>query len=193
MSEGPFSKQSSEPLVIETITQAVFGKTSAPFRRNVEVALEAREQATQVLGSHVNNPVLETVLVIERTPEEKVVKVTGKYDLHIWCMGARDSFVVRTPVHFEEDIPVRGPANIAFSNLKARVRFHQPPACHNAVLAQATGGQTAQVQVEMGLSAEVYGEANLLVYAGYPAAQPARPGKPRKVWPMMESAEDPDD
>lgn len=183
---GESRKYSPSSILVETVLRAVYGRGSVTGKRNYEV--EVGDGVSQILGSYVANPVVNDSAVLSSDDGTKKVKVTGSYDLYLWLMGKGDTFVTKTTLYFAEEIPVSGSFGTSYRNEVASARLSGDPVCETLMLVQSKSGKSAvQVEVSQTYSAEVVGDARLLVHAS-PLAEEVRSVAP--VWPMPNDPEE---
>lgn len=152
--------------LVETVLRAVYGRGSATVERVYEIEVQNPTGGlVEVLGTHTANAVVNDVAVIPDSGGSKKVKVTGSFDLFLWCKGASDTYVTKKTLHFAEDIPVKGLAGAAYRNEEASARIVEYPVCGRAAVTSRGHGYTVKVPVTLALAGEVVGDARVLVYA----------------------------
>lgn len=152
--------------LVETVLRAVYGRGSATAQQEYEIEVENPSAGlVDVLGTHTANAAVSDVAAIADSSGGKKVKVTGSFDLFLWCKGVNDTYVTRKKLHFVQDIPVMGLAGAAFKNEEAAARFIEQPICGRATVVSRGNSHTIKIPVTLSLAGEIVGDARVLVYA----------------------------
>ncbi|MBE3576167.1 MAG: outer spore coat protein CotE [Limnochordales bacterium] len=152
--------------LVETVLRAVYGRGTTTVERVYEIEMQNPSAGlVEVLGTHTANPTVTDVAAIADSGGGKKVKVTGSFDLFLWCKGVNDTYVTRKTLHFVEDIPVKGLAGASYKNEEAAARFVEHPVCGKATVISRGSSHTIKIPVTLTLAGEVVGDARVLVYA----------------------------
>lgn len=178
--------------LVETVLRAVYGRGTATVERVYEIEMNPSGGLVEILGTHTANAVVSDVAAIADSGGGKKVKVTGSFDLFLWCKGVNDTYVTKKTLHFVEDIPVKGLAGAAYKNEEASARIVEHPVCGRATVVSRANGHTVKIPVTLALAGEVVGDARVLVYARpwHPEKNPKTHAPDNPSWFQPEGGDD---
>jgi len=147
----------------EIITKAICGTGRQNFRYTEFLAIPAGRKPSSILGSSVTRVKLTEPLVTEVTGNgTRSVRVSGTFDLNIWYSYNSDQAtdVAKETVKFTEAIVMDDIAEAITGQVDARAVLVKAPQCHKAVISE---NSLIQVDVELGIYAEIVGETKVYV------------------------------
>jgi len=147
----------------EIITKAICGTGQRDFRYTEILAIPVGYTPSSILGSSVTRLKLTEPLVTEISGDgSKSVRVSGTFDINVWYAYNDDQAtdVAKETVKFTEVISIRELSDNILGHVDARAVLVKSPKCHKTII---TENNQVQVDVELGIYAEIIGETKVYV------------------------------
>ncbi len=147
----------------EIITKAVCGTGKQNFHYTEVLSIPVGRIPTSILGSSVTRLKLTEPLVTEIAGDgTKNVRVSGTFDLNVWYAYNNDQAtdVAKDTIKFTELISIDDITESIIGQVDARAVLVKSPQCHKAII---TENNQIQVDVELGIYAEIIGETKVFV------------------------------
>jgi len=149
----------------EIITKAVCGTGQKNFQYTELLTIPGGRVPSSILGSSVTRLKLTEPLVTETTGDgKKNVRASGTLDINVWYSynGDQATDVAKDTVKFTEIIPISDLDEGILGQVEARAVLVKTPQCHKTVIVE---NNLIQVDVELGIYAEIVGETKVFVHA----------------------------
>ena len=147
----------------EIITKAVCGTGNQNFHYTEVLNIPVGRIPTSILGSSVTRLRLTEPLVTEVNSDgSKSVRVSGTFDINVWYAYNNDQAtdVAKDTVKFTETIAIEAISENIMGQVDARAVLVKSPQCHKTII---TENNQIQVDVELGIYAEIVGETKVFV------------------------------
>lgn len=147
----------------EIITKAVCGTGNQNFHYTEVLNIQVGRIPTSILGSSVTRLRLTEPLVTEINSDgSKSVRVSGTFDINVWYAYNNDQAtdVAKDTVKFTETIAINAISENIMGQIDARAVLVKSPQCHKTII---TENNQIQVDVELGIYAEIVGETKVFV------------------------------
>lgn len=148
----------------EIITKAICGTGKQDFRYTETLTVAAGRIPSSILGSSVTRVRLTEPLVTEISNDDKKnVRISGTLDINVWYSYNDDQVtdVAKETVKFTELVPIDEISECVTGQIDARAILVKAPQATKTVI---TDNNQIQVDVELGLYAEITGETKILVH-----------------------------
>lgn len=147
----------------EIITKAICGTGKQNFRYTEVLTIPAGRVPSSILGSSVTRLKLTEPLVTEiASDEQKRVRVSGTFDVNVWYSYNNDQAtdVAKDTIKFTEIIPINEISESILGQVEARAILTKAPQCQKTIILD---NNQLQVDVELGIYAEIVGETKVFV------------------------------
>lgn len=147
----------------EIITKAICGTGNQNFHYTEGLNIPVGRIPTSILGSSVTRLRLTEPLVTEIAGDgKKNVRVSGTFDINVWYAYNNDQAtdVAKETVKFTETIPIADISENIMGQIEARAVLTKAPQCHKTMI---TDNNQIQVDVELGIYAEIVGETKVFI------------------------------
>jgi len=147
----------------EIITKSICGTGKQDFRYSESLTLVSGRIPSSILGSSVTRVRLTEPLITEISNDgNKSVRVSGTFDLNVWYSYNDDQAtdVAKETVKFTELVPIDEISECITGQMDSRAVLVKAPQAHKTIISEAN---KIQVDVELGLYAEIVGETKIVV------------------------------
>lgn len=147
----------------EIITKAICGTGKQNFRYTETLAIPSGRIPSSILGSSVTRLKLTEPLVTEISSDgQKKVRVSGTFDVNVWYSYNSDQVtdVAKETIKFTEVIPISEISESVLGPVDARAVLTKAPQCHKTIILDTN---QLQVDIELGIYAEIIGETKVFV------------------------------
>lgn len=164
--DGKLEQELTAPAQVtyrEIITKAICGTGKHYFKYTEVLTIPIGRMPSSVLGSSVTRLKLTEPLITETSSDgTRSVRVSGTFDLNVWYAYNSDQTtdVAKDTVKFAELIPINDTSENIMGQIDARAVLIKAPQCHKTII---NDKNQIQVDVELGIYAEIVGETKVLV------------------------------
>lgn len=148
------------------IAKTTFGQGIKSFSKDVFIVTNGKKP-TEILGISINNAEILSQAFEGNIKNEKIVRVKGAFDVHLWYALGGDTKVAKTNAKFSDIVMVYGQEAEKYSNEEVRAWIQKPPKCSGAVISDGPEGPGVTAAVEYELGAEIVGQTELSVKVIY--------------------------
>lgn len=154
------------------IAKTTYGQGIKSFSKDIFINAKEGKKPTEILGITINNAEILSQAFEGNIKNEKIVRVKGTFDVHLWYALNGDTKVAKASAKFSDIVMVYGQEAEKYSNEEVRAWIQKPPKCSGAVIDDGPEGPGMTVTVEYELGAEITGQTELNVKVIYSADAP---------------------
>ncbi|MGD9578709.1 MAG: outer spore coat protein CotE, partial [Syntrophorhabdus sp.] len=124
---------------------------------------------TEILGIIKSNAELVSYDLEGNLKNEKIVRVKGKFDVHLWYALNEDTKVTKVSTKFADIVIVSGHGAEKYNNEEVRAWIQKTPQCSGTSIIDGPEGPGVTATVKYELGVEIVGQTALSVKTIYTA------------------------
>jgi spore coat protein E len=149
------------------VAKAAFGQGTKSFSKDVHINTNESKKPTEILGITVTDAKITSCAFAGNMNKEKVVRIQGTFDVHLWYALNSDTKVTKVGVKFSDIVMVSGPEADNYHNEEARAWIQRTPTCSGTSIVDGPEGPGVTAIIEYELGAEIVGLTTLNVKVVY--------------------------
>lgn len=148
------------------LAKAAYGQGTKSFSKDININTEGKKP-TEILGIFITNAEIVSYALEGNINNGKVVKIKGKFDVHLWYALNGDTKVTKGSAKFSDIVIVSGQEAEKYNNEEVRAWIQKTPQCSGTSIIDGPEGPGVTATVKYELGAEVVGQTTLSVKAIY--------------------------
>jgi len=173
------------------IAKTTYGQGIKSFSKDIFINTKEGKKPTEILGISINNAGISSHAFEGNIKNEKIVRIKGAFDVHLWYAVNGDTKVAKVNAKFSDIVMVYGQEAEKYSNEEVRAWIQKPPKCSGAVITDGPEGPGVTATVEYELGAEIVGQTELSVKVVYTAdVAEETPEMPEEHGEILDEYED---
>lgn len=149
------------------IAKTAYGQGTKSFSKDIFINTKEGKKPTEILGISVTNAEILSYAFEGNIKNEKIVRIKGTFNVHLWYALNGDTKVAKTNAKFSDIVMVYGQEAEKYNNEEVRAWIQKPPRCSGASIIDGPEGPGVTAAVEYELGAEIVGQTTLNVKVIY--------------------------
>lgn len=148
------------------IAKTAYGQGTKSFSKDIYINTNGKKP-TEILGISITNAEISSYAFEGNIKNEKIVRVKGTFDVHLWYALNGDTKVAKVNTKFSDIVMVFGQEAEKYNNEEIRAWIQKTPKCSGASISDGPEGLGVTATVEYELGAEIVGQTTLSVKVFY--------------------------
>ncbi len=145
------------------IAKAAYGQGAQAFSKGVNINTYERKRPTKILGCIITDAEILSCSYEGDIENGKAVKVSIKFDTHLWYGMGNDTKVSKASTKVSEIVKIHAKGAEKYSDEEVRAWIKKAPVCTKTSIIDGQEGAVVLAQVEYELGAEIIGLTSLNV------------------------------
>jgi hypothetical protein len=145
------------------MAKASYGQGTKVFSKGIDINTYEGKKPTQILGCIITDAEIVGCSFDGNVKNGKAVKVSVKFDIHLWYALVGDTKVSKVSTKFSDVVVITAQGAEEYSDEEVRAWIKQAPRCTDTSIVDGRDGSSVKAQIEYELGAEIVGQTTLNV------------------------------